>query len=259
MYEITYSGYLQAVKRRTCAQSFQRFALQQTTLRQFKVARLLCELDVTTSFLHYNHILENNLSLSQPVIDILSIDASALPPQKKQKVNRSLSVYETQFMLEANRLYRQAYHQPGWAFSAILSERLIRQTPDLPTEILFDQNVVDHIESTMQSEMEFVNEKCLTHSRLQLLHKDKKKLCNPPEEPGEDFKRLVEALVAPLVEQYHPDNLDHDGCLLAKRSLLSFLQAGAKRPEATPVTDSSPPPHRSGSAASCGITIEDSG
>jgi hypothetical protein len=187
------------------------------------MARLLSQIDVAVSMFHYNEVMRREGSISPTIARVLGIDTSTLPAQSSKKVNRSLTVYETQFMREANRLYWEAYQQSGFSYSAELSNRLIAQDPEIPTGILLDNEVLAHITDAMQHQVNMVNKRFLKDATLEILNKDKKNFCNYPEALSDDFRRVIRTLVSPLVEQYHPDNLDFKGRLKSKKSVFNSL------------------------------------
>lgn len=211
VYDITYSSYQQLIKRHTYSESFRDFALSQTNLQQLDVAERLRNIDIKVTMIHYDEILRKHQSISIPLAETIGVDPKDLPKQNNSKVNRSLTVFETQFMQIANAYYKEMYDQPCFAFSAALSDRLIKSNPEQKTEIIYDSEIEDHLANHMQIHVDMINTNFLKNSKLQICETYNKHFCEYPEALPDEFQRLIKTMIESDISEYSPSNLDKNG------------------------------------------------
>lgn len=198
-YDITYSSYQQLVKRHTYTHRFDEFALGRENLQQFGVVSKLERWFPKVHVVHYDTIAEGDISL--PVCNLIGIEPDAIPKMTRRKVNRSLTVYETELMRVANRIYMETHNKQSMKFSASLSDRLIAMEPELETQILFDQRVFEHLEAKMRPHIDRINDKYFGENRLRIFRKENKTLVYEVPELPTDFERFISVLIIPRLQQ----------------------------------------------------------
>ena len=174
VYDIAYSSYLQLVKRRTCTRTFRDFALSDYKLRQFSVVPIYAEWFDEISVFHYDSLERSDIAT--PICHVIGVDPKALPAVSGNKVNRSLSIYESELMRVANRLFMETHDKPSTQFSSSISDQLIAMNPELKTEILLDQEVLEHFESGMQKSVDMINEQYLQEPTMRIFRDTDKRL-----------------------------------------------------------------------------------
>jgi|GEM_PF-1722674 len=154
LYDIVYSSYLQGVKRHFYTVSFREWGCARQDIQQFDVVRLWAGHFDAIELIHYDSERE---MLEKSFCRALGIDASALPPMAKARINRSLAPAETELMLFVNRRLIEAYHLPHINMGAHLSDALIMADPELSTPILLDHEVLAHLTTTFTGEVDWIN------------------------------------------------------------------------------------------------------
>jgi len=202
VYDMTYSSYQQMVKRHTCTQPFLNYALGRKNLQQFSVIGKLSQWFENTHVIHYDSVELGDIS--KPFSRLIGIDTASVPEMTKNKVNRSLTVLETELMLLANRIYMQSHNEPSMRFSASLSDQLIALCPERETEILFDQKVFDHFSAVMQEHVNVINAKYFNQPLLQIFREKGKNIVTETPVLSEDLKRFISILIVPHLEETRP-------------------------------------------------------
>lgn len=123
---------------------------------------------------------------------------------EKNKVNRSLTVLETELMLLANRIHMQNSGKQSMKFSASLSDQLIAYCPEQETEILFSEQIYRHFEKTMKGHVEFINSEYFGEPCLQIFRPDGKRVVETVPALPEDLKRFVEMLLVNYSDKKGP-------------------------------------------------------
>ena len=77
----------------------------------------------------------------------------------KMKVNRSLTLEETELLRLINHEYVTQFDDPNQYLSWVISDAFIMNEPEALTPILVDQNVLKHVENIFKSDIDWVNDK----------------------------------------------------------------------------------------------------
>lgn len=199
VYDMTYSSYQQLVKRHTFTNRFDEFALTRKNLQQFVVINKLERWFPNIHVIHYDTFAGGDISL--PFCRAIGIEPHAILRMARRKVNRSLTVIETELMRIANRLYMKTHKEQSMKFSASLSDQLIALEPELETQILFDQRVFEHLNRTMKPHVDRINTQYFGEQRLQIFRKEGKAIVYELPEISADLERFISILIAPHLEE----------------------------------------------------------
>lgn len=156
VYDIIYSSYLQLVKRHLYTQTFREFALARRDAQQFKVVRRWSSVFNTMKVMHYDSEKE---SLDISFCSALGVARGRIPAMPKMKVNRSLTLEETELLRLINHEYVTQFDDPNQYLSWVISDAFIMNEPEALTPILVDQNVLKHVENIFKSDIDWVNDK----------------------------------------------------------------------------------------------------
>ena len=193
VYDTAYSSFQQLVKRHTYYRPFTDFALSRKSLQQFSVVRKFSQWFENLHVIHYDTLEDRDVS--SPLMQVVGLDPSGVPRMENRKVNRSLTIYETELMLLANRIYMEKFGEQSKRFSASLSDKLIAICPELDTEILFDKQAFKHFEKVMSPHIDFINSRFFGDARLKVFRPEGKSIVQEISQPPEDVKRFVTVLV----------------------------------------------------------------
>lgn len=153
VYDMTYSSYLQLVKRHLYTGTFREFALSRRDLQQFKVVRTWDSVFDDVRVVHYDSEKE---SLDSSFCRAVGI-APSIPPMPKQKVNRSLMLEEAELLRLINKLYIERFDAADQSLGRIISDTLIMENPEAVTPILMDEKVIDYAAEMFSDEINWLN------------------------------------------------------------------------------------------------------
>ncbi|MGM0767986.1 MAG: hypothetical protein ACQEV6_08170 [Pseudomonadota bacterium] len=151
VYDISYSSYVQQVKRHRLSESFKSFCLARNTLQQFSVVRRYCSLFDDVRLIHYETAMVSGIDLAFQKAVGFSIDERI----SKKKVNRSLSVLEVEIMRIFNEV--SSGLQLPERVGARVSDALIASSPEKSTGVYYDDSVYRHLEEITKEDLVFVN------------------------------------------------------------------------------------------------------
>lgn len=193
VYDMAYSTYLQHLKRHGYDQPFRVFGLTQTTLMQFQVAERFANYFKNIRLLHYDT--EKGSGLEKALCRCLEVDPAVLPPMSEKKVNRSLTYFESQILLLCNKSYKKQFG-PAYAetFCTIISDMIIGQNPERPTEIFYDAEVHDHFQRHMGDFVATFNRVYFHGAGLSIFNPAGKTIIRDPSPLPEELSTLITAL-----------------------------------------------------------------
>lgn len=151
VYDIAYSSYVQQVKRHGFSEGFREFCLARDTLQQFSVVRRYSSLFDDVRLIHYETALKNGIDLAFQEVVGFSIEERI----SKRKVNRSLTALE----VEAMRVFNEVSSRLGLPerIGARVSDALIAMSPEKETDLVFDEDVLRHLDKSCGDDLTFVN------------------------------------------------------------------------------------------------------
>ncbi|MDQ7832265.1 MAG: hypothetical protein RDU30_11055 [Desulfovibrionaceae bacterium] len=193
VYDMAYSTYLQHLKRHGYDQTFRVFGLTQTTLMQFQVVERFAKYFKNIRLLHYDT--EKVTGLEKALCRCLGVDPAVLPPMSEKKVNRSLTYFESQLLLLCNTCYKQQLG-PAYAetFCTIISDMIIGQSPERPTEIFYDAAVHEHFQRHMGEFVATFNRVYFHDAGLSIFNPAGKTVIRDPSPLSEELSTLIKAL-----------------------------------------------------------------
>lgn len=156
VYDVIFSLYVQAVKRNNYSKSFRDYVSGLKKLQQFEVVNIWGKFFPRIRVVHYDTH-KNNLNM--PFLKWIDIDSNKIPEMSKNKVNRTLTLAETEFQRIVNQLYLKKFGNLDFSFSAALSDNIIFNEPEKKSEILFDQVAFDKINSLFEVNVDIFNKK----------------------------------------------------------------------------------------------------
>ena len=197
VYDVAYSLYLQSIKRHLEHRSFREIGLRATSVQQFDVVNRYrrCFGDENIRVFHYDTERIRGLDLS--MCDAIGVPAPKVPRMASLKVNRSLDVFEAEVMRAANRNYVQTFGKPkGVAlFSTRISDHLIYGDPERETEILVDDQVLDHLRSVCQAAIDDLNRVFLRDTPVALFNGEGKRVVREVPVLPPAYKAIVQGMV----------------------------------------------------------------
>lgn len=174
VYDASYSGYSQLVKRHLFSESFSDFVLSRDKLFQFEVVKKFEQHFSDMTVLHYDS--ERQRGLENSLCEAIGIEAGALPEMQAKKVNRSLSGEELELLRSMNQAYTKNFAGQDVIFSTTLSDALIYSQPEMVTEIPLHQDVLEHLEKTMSEDVDYINSRYFTEGKLKIFDGSGKKV-----------------------------------------------------------------------------------
>jgi hypothetical protein len=192
-YDMAYSSYLQLIKRHLLTQSFKEFGTTRTSLQQFTVIeKYKRNIDRRIVF-HYETEKKRGLEVS--FCEALSIDRKNMPSMTPTKVNRSLTIFESELMRAANKAYTEHCSTPDQGFSRFISDKIIYTSPEKPTETLYDIDVLNHFERMMRKHVDELNHNYFPDSRLKIFNQEGRHLISTLPTIEMDYKVVIETLI----------------------------------------------------------------
>ena len=199
VYDIAYSSYLQLVKRHLMSKSFEEFAFSMKKLQQFEVIKKFERNINNFNVIHYDSEKDNGLDVA--FCKNLSIECNLIPAMKKNKVNRSLTVRESELMRLANQAYKEKIAEKKdiielSVFSPTLSDALIYNNPEQETEILFNPQIIKHFQEMMRPDVLRINKRYFDGKHLlRIFNAENKKVVRSKNLNIEDSKIIIETII----------------------------------------------------------------
>lgn len=146
-YELSYSNYLQGVKRHGFTMDFSEFknvnyAPQRNSLKRF------------FNIFHNDLTVINYDKMTHDIFysfsEIIGINAQKLLPLKT-KVNRSLTRNELKTLTELNKIHKGK-------LSARISDHIIHKSPDVITQVHYDEEILRNISDEAKENIDWINE-----------------------------------------------------------------------------------------------------
>jgi len=162
LYDMAYSSYQQLIKKHLYIKSFEEYVNSIEKFQQFEVLKKYETVFENINVIHYNSCL--GLGIDSALCEVLKI--SCLPKMKNKKVNRSLSIFESELLKQINKLIIDN-KIPTHVSSDIL-HMLINKNPEKETELIFTEKLL-HQFSKFQKDIEELNTKYLTQNKLSIL------------------------------------------------------------------------------------------
>jgi hypothetical protein len=170
VYDVVYSLYLQTIKRHGMVLSFNEYLNTLKALEQFEVLKKYESLIENIHVLHYDS--EKKIGLENSFYKTLNINK--FNPMKKKKVNRSLSISESEILRISNKLYFEKININTNQYSTLISDKLIYNNPEKNTEIFYDENIKNKLEELYQEKIDYINNKYFKENKLKVFDpKDK--------------------------------------------------------------------------------------
>lgn len=247
VYDIVYSLYLQAVKRHLGHATFREAGLRLKSIQQFEVLQKYRRHfdDASIQVLHYDTERKRGLEVS--MCEALGIDPASIPPMPPTKVNRSLDVFEAELLRIANKHYVQSSGRPQGAtrFSTRVSDLLIYRDPERETEILLDEDVLEHVRSICQPAIDDINRTFLRDAQLSLFSAEGKRVVKEVPVLPAAYELVLEGVVKFLESDEAPASEEPAGGKLRKqapeKNQLIEAAAGTKKSAANEPLDCSDP------------------
>src|SRR5690606_3369544 len=116
--------------------------------------------------------------LEVSMCEALGIEPQAIPPMPTVKVNRSLDVFEAELLRLTNKHYATVYGKDEMSnrFSSRISDLLIYSDPEKETEILLDEEVLEHLRTVCQRAVDEINATFLGDTPLSMFNPEGKRL-----------------------------------------------------------------------------------
>jgi hypothetical protein len=170
VYDVVYSLYLQTIKRHGMVLSFNEYLNTLKALEQFEVLKKYESIIENIHVLHYDS--EKKIGLENSFYKTLNINK--FNPMKKKKVNRSLSISESEILRISNKLYFEKININTNQYSTLISDKLIYNNPEKNTEIFYDENIKNKLEELYQEKIDYINNKYFKENKLKVFDpKDK--------------------------------------------------------------------------------------
>lgn len=142
LYEMAYSSYMQLVKRHGYHESLDFYLSRINSFQQFNVIDLWSSIFEQITVLHYDTEKEN-LDLS--FLKVIDFSEDQIPRMKKNKVNRSLTLLESELIKTLNKNIKYKFNLNPKQIGVYISDNLIKQNPELETHIFYDKSIIDEL------------------------------------------------------------------------------------------------------------------
>ena len=189
VYDIVYSGYQQLIKRHQCTCNFHEYGLSIRSIQQFDAIKKYEKIFTKIYAYHYDSEIQHELLAS--LCKALEIDPSALPAMGKTKVNRSLTLLETELLRAANLAYSEVFEDANSNFSKSISDEFIYRDPECQTEIILDEAVLKHLTDICGSDIDLIKNNHPKISQLVIFNPNGKNIVKKQPEQSELLKTLL--------------------------------------------------------------------
>lgn len=195
VYDVVFSLYVQAVKRNNYSKNFRDYVAGLKRLQQFEVVNLWGKFFPEIKVVHYD---THKSKLNLPFLNWIGIDSRKMPEMSKNKVNRTLSLAETEFQRVVNQLYSKKFGNLDFSFSAAVSDNIIINDPERKSEILFDSIAFERVNFLFGDDVKYFNEKYFKNSveKISIFVPGNKNVVNEVPSVDKFIVSGVQALVA---------------------------------------------------------------
>jgi len=197
LYDILYSAYMQLVKRHLMHKTFHEYGLSTQTLQQFHVLRKFEQRFDDIRLIHYDGALESGIE--KAFCAKIGVDPNSMEVMAKRKVNRSLTSVELEILRQANEFFTSKF-APNNRFSSTISDALIYANPEAETEILLDQEVINHLETTFRSTIDTINDTYFSEPALKVFNPRNKKVTRKLPKISKEYLITLNALIHSVKE-----------------------------------------------------------
>jgi hypothetical protein len=197
VYDVVYSLYLQGVKRHLAYRTFRELGSRLKTIQQFDVLERYRRHFDQDSIAVFHYDTERKRGLQQSMCKAIGVDAAKVPPLPTVKVNRSLDVFEAELLRSANKHYAECFGKSASnVFSSRASDLLIYADPERETEILLDEDVLEHLNSICQRAAEDLNKTFLRDTPMSIFNPEGKLIVREIPALPPSYEILMGAVIA---------------------------------------------------------------
>lgn len=189
VYDIVYSGYQQLIKRHQYARNFCEYGLSIKSIPQFDAIKKYKKIFDKIFAFHYDSEIQQGLSTS--LCKALEINSNVLPAMGNAKVNRSLTLFETELLRVANLTYSEVFKDVNPDFSKSISDEFIYRDPECQTEIILDEAVLRHLTDISEPDIDLIKNNHPEISPLVIFNPSGKQIVKKQPEQNEQIKTLL--------------------------------------------------------------------
>ena len=193
LYDIAYSSYVQGIKRHNFRQPFSERMQQFSGIQQLDVLQKYEQVFENINVMHYDH--EKKRGLEHSFCGSIGIKTKSMTEMSNHKVNRSLTVKEIQLLRLANQIYFDLFNDIHSKFCVHISDFLIASRPELETEILYEPAVEALLAETYQEQLNKINTRYLSESKLCIFERDGKCIIETEPEVNEETQLFIIAMI----------------------------------------------------------------
>ena len=193
LYDIAYSSYVQGIKRHNFRQPFVERMQQFSGIQQLHVMNTYEQVFENINVVHYDH--EKKSGLEYSFCRSIGISTDSMPEMSNHKVNRSLTVKEVQLLRLANQKSFDLFNDKESKFCVHVSNFLIDSRPELETEILYEPAVEALLTETHQEQLNKINARYLSESKLCIFEKEGKRIIEKEPEIDEENQLFIIAML----------------------------------------------------------------
>lgn len=169
VYNVVYSGYQQLIKRHNFTKTYKEFALSLKNVQQFRVLALFEKHFPQQNIILFHYDTEKEVGIENCFALALNLHTDEIIPMGKEKVNRSLTVLESEILRNINIIF----HKKNISNQKLLhqiSDSVIVQHPETDSEILFLTDVLTYLEEKYVAELEHINRTYFSTNRLKFFN-----------------------------------------------------------------------------------------
>ena len=193
VYDVAYASYIQGIKRQNFRKSFKEHVQQNSKLQQFLAIERLESVFDDITLLHYDS--EKNNGLDRAFCKAIGMEDTTIPVMRKSKVNRSLTVRESQLVQAVNQHYYDKFQDSKGKFGFHITNRLLEINPDQETEVFYDPSIERHLSEKYQSVIDHINKRYFKAPSLCVFNAQEKVLVTEIPEVEADLNYFIDALV----------------------------------------------------------------
>lgn len=198
IYDVTYSAYVQQVKRHALFIDFQEYVNGISSIQQISVLELWASIFENIKVIHYD---TNKSSLDKLLLLAMGVYYKNFPPLKPKKVNRSLTVEELNIMRMVNSILNNNNIKSIDRLDMIISNEIISINPEKATEIIFSEEIFKIFEKKFSNKIAIINKKYFDgNSVLQLFRGEGKNIVPQKECTQETMSIIVNRLLREIAQ-----------------------------------------------------------
>ncbi len=199
IYDVVYSLYLQTIKRHSMKLTFEDYVYGLENIEQFAVLEKYESVCSNIQVLHYDSEKSKGLDIS--FAEALSLNYNSLNKMKNKKVNRSLSVFESQLIRISNIIYAKKIDFKSDEFCTKVSDKIIYSNPELNTEIYYNPAIEEFLKNKYQNKIDNINSKYFKNKQLKVFDQNNKIIVDKQFEHIQEFESILSILVDLLKER----------------------------------------------------------